>query len=179
MEFSRPLQGIWYGYLTITFCFLHNWFENYLHQRTQDVKITSNRETIVCGIPQVSTLGPLLFLIYVNDLPKSSSRLSYLYHHQISFADDTNLSSSGSCLNELESVVNNELTLALRNCTSNKLLSVNSKKTNYSYMIISSARKIVCININNIGRKSFDKYFNRCLHIRWTPEWGTSDSACK
>ena len=42
------------------------------------------------------------------------------------------MSFSSSCLNELESVANNELTLVLRNCASNiKLLSVNSKKTNY------------------------------------------------
>ena len=58
----------------------YNWFENYLHQRTQYVKIediSSNTETIVCGIPQSSTLGPLLFLLYVNDLPNSSSRFSF------------------------------------------------------------------------------------------------------
>ena len=46
-----------------------NWFENYLHNRTQFVKIgsiQSSPETIACGTPQGSTLGPLLFLPYIN-----------------------------------------------------------------------------------------------------------------
>ena len=54
----------------------YNWFENYLHQRKQYVKIEdmrSNTETILCGVAQGSTLRPLLFLLYVNDLPNSSS----------------------------------------------------------------------------------------------------------
>ena len=50
----------------------HNWFESYLHNRRQYVKIDSTKfsyENITCGIPQGSTLVPLLFLLYVNDLP--------------------------------------------------------------------------------------------------------------
>ena len=65
------------------------WFENYLSNRTQFVKIgntKSNCETITCGIPQGSTLGPLLFLLYINDLPNCSNKLSFRI-----FADDTNM----------------------------------------------------------------------------------------
>ena len=74
-------------------------FESYLRQRTQYVKIEdirSNTETLVYGIPQGSTLGPLLFLLYVNDLPNSSSRFFFRI-----FGDDTNMFFSSSCLNEL------------------------------------------------------------------------------
>ena len=59
-----------------------NWFENYLHNRTQFVKIgsiQSNLETITCGIPQGSTLGPLLFLLYINDLPNCSKNYPSVY----------------------------------------------------------------------------------------------------
>ena len=65
------------------------WFENYLYNRNQVVKIgdtISSSETISCGMPQESTLGPLLFLLYINDLPNCSSKLSFWI-----FADDTNM----------------------------------------------------------------------------------------
>ena len=50
-----------------------NWFKDYLVNRTQFVKIgdtKSSYETIVCGVPPGSTLGPLLFLLYINELAK-------------------------------------------------------------------------------------------------------------
>ena len=66
-----------------------DWFRSYLLNRTQYVKIgdvESQPLNIICGIPQGSTLGPLLFLLYINDLPNSSTKLSFRL-----FADDTML----------------------------------------------------------------------------------------
>ena len=66
------------------------WFESYLSNRKQCVSIgdtTSDTKTIKCGVPQGSILGPLLFLLYINDIMKSSTLFNYLL-----FADDTCLS---------------------------------------------------------------------------------------
>ena len=56
------------------------WFENYLYNRNLFVKIgdaISSSQTISYGMPQGSTLGPLLFLLYINDLPNCSSKLFF------------------------------------------------------------------------------------------------------
>ena len=84
-----------YGIIDIAY----DWFKSYVCDRVQYVAynaMQSNRNAITCGVPQGSILGPLLFLLYMNDLSSvSKSCFSVL------FADDTNVFIKGKNLPEL------------------------------------------------------------------------------
>ena len=86
---------------------LLEWFKSYLTGRNQYVFYngeSSDSKPISCGIPQGSVLGPLLFLLYINDLPNVSSKLKFFF-----FADDTNIYFEADDMLKVEKVVNNEL----------------------------------------------------------------------
>ena len=146
---------------------LHAWFSSYITNRKQYVKVgntESSLKTVTCGVPQGSTLGSLLFLLYTNDLSRSSKKLSFRI-----FADDTNMFYSSKDPEQLQSVINEELGKGLKFCAAN-MVSINFKKTNY--MIITSPKKKTNIRITawcNIEQKSLFKYLGVFVdeHLKW------------
>ena len=106
----------------------HDWFRNYLSNRKQYVHIngtSSGQLPISCGVPQGSILGPLLFLVYVNDLATVSEHAL-----TILFADDTNLIYNGKTYNELKILIKNDLSKISDWFKANKL-ALNESKTKY------------------------------------------------
>ena len=108
---------------------LFNWIVNYLYRRKQFTVVNdvcSNVDYINCGVPQGSVLGPLLFLLYINDISNvvSDSKLKL-------FADDTNLFVSGKNLNDVEQRANASLKCMEEWFIANKL-SLNASKTAYT-----------------------------------------------
>ena len=96
----------------------------------------SSNGHIACGVPQGSILGPLLFLIYINDIYCSSYALKFIL-----FADDTNLFYSSKSVSDLQRVLNHEMT-ALSEWFKANRLSLNIDKTSYMLFYASNARCI-------------------------------------
>ena len=126
----------------------HDWLDSYLYNRRQFVSFNnhcSDMNEITCGVPQGSILGPLLFLLYVNDIVEVSSVLL-----PILYSDDTSLFLIGKNINVLIHNMNYELAKVLQWLNCNKL-SLNIKKSQYIVFrsIKNYPNEINTVKINN------------------------------
>jgi len=140
-----------------------SWFYNYLNGRTQFVHVNgknSSLKDILCGVPQGSLLGSILFLLYINDLPNATNFFSSL------FADDTFFLKSSPNLDTLMNETNDELEKASRWFIANKL-TLNVSKT--KFMVFRDKKmhfdenafnlKIGTEHLKRVGDNCKDKYF--------------------
>lgn len=114
-----------------------NWFQDYLHQRYQKTTFnssTSEKRLNNIGVPQGSVLGPLLFILYVNDI---AVNLEYCTVNL--FADDTLLSISSKSPSDAYLKMNSDLTKLSKWLKQNKL-KLNIKKT--KYMLIGGRKNL-------------------------------------
>ena len=151
-----------------------NLMKSYLENRKQFVQFDeciSEMKAIHKGVPQGSILGPLLFLIYINDIPKSSKLFNFLM-----YADDTTLY---CCLEDIDSinkeqVLNSELKSVHLWLSANKLtLNVNKSK----FMLFSKHKNTqlpeLNLQINNSNIQSTSEFNFLGLHINTKLNWDT------
>ena len=120
--------------------------QSYLSNRKQYVvynEKVSKYQTIKCGVPQGSILGPTLFLLYINDIKNISNLLKFII-----FADDTNIYYSNEDIKVVEKTMNEELIKLVSWFKANKL-TLNVEKTNFIIFSKKRIRNRMSITIEN------------------------------
>ena len=150
----------------------NDWFRSYLSDRTQFISINgfnSDYKTVKYGVPQGSVLGPLLFLIFINDL-NIAIKNSETFH----FADDTCLLNIKDSIKKINKVVNKDLKFLVQWLHANKI-SLNVAKTEVIIFRRKKKQLDFDLNLKIFGKKlqasSYVKHLGIYLdqYIDWSP----------
>ena len=171
-KFQNPIKSIYWE------------FENYLKERKQFTSIkdvNSSLNDILCGVPQGSILGPILFLILKTDLPNASKLFIIL------FVDDTTLQFSSEKLKSIYDFAHVELSKVADWFKANKL-TLNAYKTKYILfrkkikVLVGESRKLYIENkeINRIGAGCKNESFKFVgIHLDENLTWNHHVKAVK
>ena len=147
-----------------------NWFKSYLENRKQYVCYSDTLSAtmpITHGVPQGSILGPLLFILYINDLANVSENL-----FSILFADDTTVLIESTNINTMIAALNCELAKLTEWLKANKL-SINVSKSHYM-VFHRSSRKInkgnILLDTTILSQVTYTKFLGVILDdkLKWT-----------
>ena len=147
------------------------WFRNYLHSRTQVVTVEneqSERGQITSGVPQGSIIGPLLFVLLMNDLPDCLTTCKTLM-----YADDTVIYCSSKSVQHIETVLTRELGL-INNWLKNNSLFLNKTKT--ECVLFGSRQRIsdvptFTVSIDGFRIKHVERYTYLGVVLEQTLSW--------
>ena len=140
----------------------HQWFKSYLTGRQQYTTINhqkSSLSNVKYGVPQGSVLGPLLFLLYINDLNKAVVHSKV--HH---FADDTNFLYASHSLKNLNKTVNFDLPNLVQWLRANKI-SLNANKTEIAVFRSPTKQIYKSLNFRLSGQKIEPKCCTKYLGV--------------
>lgn len=159
----------------------NSWFKSYLYGRNQKCFVNgylSHNRSLSCGIPQGTILGPLLFLLYINDLPNCLS-----HSEPRMYADDTHLTFSSNNINSINYHLNQDLSSVNEWLIANKL-TLNKSKT--EFMLIGSRQRLRTLDnapslvIDEVPVKQVFSTKSLGVHIDENLSWNVHiDKLCK
>ena len=172
-DISKAFDRVWHrGLIKKLECYgfqgaFLNWLINYLSNRNQQVLVNNNKSNwgeINAGVPQGSVLGPLLFLLYINDIADGLESMARL------FADDTSLSYSSANTLDIEATINRDLT-QLNDWSKTWLTTFNPNKTKMLFISNTSNADNISISFDGVNLNPVDAHRHLGVTLSNDAKW--------